>query len=63
MIFELYTLKSVVLNIPNAVTVPHVVVTPPTIKLFHNRNFATIVNCKVNILGDKGLQKGLQPTG
>jgi hypothetical protein len=60
----------VVLNLPNAAisnTVPHVVVTPPTIKLFllllHNSNFATVRNRNVNIFGDTGLPKGSRPTG
>ena len=34
-------------------TVPHVVVTPPTIKIFelllHNCNFAIVANCNINI--------------
>ena len=47
-------------------TVLHVVVTPNhTIisLLFHNCNFATVMNCNVNIFGDRGLSKGLGPTG
>lgn len=47
--------RAVLLNYPNAVpfnTVPHAVVTP-TVELFsllhHNYNFATIMNCNVNI--------------
>ena len=37
-------------------TIPHVVVTPPTVKLllllFHNCNLATVMNHTVNTLGD-----------
>jgi hypothetical protein len=63
----------VVLNLPDAVTdpfntaVPHVMVTPPTAKLFsfllQNCNFATVMNCNINNFGDKGLPTGLRPTG
>ena len=52
--------RAVLLNLPNAVTlylvqlVLHVEVTPPTLmKLFllllHNCNFATAMNCNINI--------------
>jgi hypothetical protein len=42
-------------------TIPHAAVTPPTIELFlllfHNCNFATVMNRNVNIFGDGGLPK------
>lgn len=47
--------KAVVLSLPDAVTlytVPHVIVTPTIASLsllFHSCNFATIMNCNVNI--------------
>lgn len=43
---------SVVLNLPNAVTLPHAVVTP-AVKLFslllNNCNFASVMNYNINI--------------
>ena len=59
-----------VFNLPNDANynaIPHVVVTPPAIKLFlllfYTCSFATVMNYNVNIFGDKGLPKGLRPTG
>ena len=47
-------------------TVTYVVVTP-TIKLFllllHNHNFATDMNCNLNIFGNRHLLKGSWPVG
>lgn len=45
--------RSAGLNLPYAVTAPHVVVTTPTMKLFslllHNCNFAADMNYNINI--------------
>jgi len=45
--------------------VPHVALTPKhnvISLLLHNCNFATVMNCNINIWGEV-LPKGLQPTG
>lgn len=54
--------RAVVLNLPNAVTLPQVVVThnhKMISLLLHNSNFATVMNYNVNI-GDRGFSKGVE---
>lgn len=62
--------STMVLSLPNTQTlntVPHIVVTPPTIKLLvlilHNCNSDTVMNHNVSIFEDRGLSKGQGPTG
>ena len=58
--------KTVILKLSNLRhfnTIPHVVVTSPTIKpfslLLHNYNFATVMKCNINVFRDRGFLKGL----
>ena len=47
-------------------TVPHVMGSPNykiILLLLHNCNFATVVNCNVNIFGDRGLPTPYPPPG